>query len=155
VNADLLAITQRAGETFTAALADDLNTAEARAAIFDLVRAANAAADAGQLCVGNVDPIVAVLRQFDEIFAVLENTDDAVTRAALEWAEREGRSADAAPELLASFALTDERISELIAERNQARAARDFARADEVRQQLAASGILLEDTPSGVRWRRK
>jgi cysteinyl-tRNA synthetase len=49
----------------------------------------------------------------------------------------------------------DARIEALVAERNVAKQSRDFARADAVRAQLAAEGILLEDTPQGVRWRRQ
>ncbi len=59
------------------ALADDLNTAQALAAVFDMVRDANAAADAGQLKKGDVEPLQKALQKFDAIFAVM-NDDDAV-----------------------------------------------------------------------------
>ena len=48
----------------------------------------------------------------------------------------------------------DARIQALIDERNGAKKSRDFARADAIRQQLAEEGVLIEDTPAGVRWRR-
>jgi cysteinyl-tRNA synthetase len=51
--------------------------------------------------------------------------------------------------------LLDEEIEELIQERKEARLRRDFARADEIRELLKEKGILLEDTPQGVRWRRE
>ena len=154
-NPALLEATELAGATFTAALDDDLNTAEARAAIFDLVRMANSCADRGELQNGNVAPILDVLSRFDAIFAVLENQDEAVTRFALEWAEREHRMEQAAPELAAHYSLDEDAIEALIAERNAARKARDFARSDSIRDELSAKGILLEDGKDGVRWRRK
>jgi len=154
-DATLMEATQHAGAAFTAALEDDLNTAEARAAIFDLVRLANSHADRGELLAGNVTPILEVLARFDAIFAVLEDRDDEVTRFALDWAKQENRLDEASPELIAGYSLRDEAIEKLIAERNAARKARDFARADAIRQELAAKGILLEDSADGVRWRRK
>jgi cysteinyl-tRNA synthetase len=48
----------------------------------------------------------------------------------------------------------DARINALVEERNTAKKSRDFARSDAIRDQLAAEGILLEDTAQGVRWRR-
>ena len=75
----------------TAALEDDLNTAQAQAAIFEMVRQANAAADAGQLKQDDVPPLLAALTKFDEIFAVLEDDDAAKMKAVLEWAKAEGR----------------------------------------------------------------
>src|SRR5271165_1018972 len=72
LNAELEAQTAKAKQNFCAALADDLNTSEARAAIFDLVRSGNVAADQGKLYAGNVAAIVEVLRRFDEVFAILE-----------------------------------------------------------------------------------
>lgn len=155
VNAALTEATELASSRFTAALEDDLNTAEARAAIFDLVRMANTCADRGEMRSGNVAGILAVLDQFDAIFAVLRNNDDAITRFALDWAQRENRMQQAAPELLARYSLTDAAIEALIAERNAARKARDFARSDAIRQELSSKGILLEDGKEGVRWRRK
>ncbi len=140
---------------YTAALANDLNTAEARAAIFDLVRAANSAADNGTLRAGNVTEILAVLNLFDEVFAILEDHDADLTRAALAWAEKEGRLDEASPELLATLALTDADIDALVAERTQAKKTRNFARADAIRNDLLAKGILIEDTKDGVRWKRK
>src|ERR1700742_2995700 len=71
-NAELLAQSHDAANAFTAALANELNTAEARAAIFDLVRHANAAADHGKLRQQNVEPILDVLRHFDQVFNVIE-----------------------------------------------------------------------------------
>ncbi|MHB1673743.1 MAG: cysteine--tRNA ligase [Acidobacteriaceae bacterium] len=155
VNTEILEATERAGKNFIASLEDDLNIAEARAAIFELVRMANSSADRGELKHDNVQPILDVLARFDQVFAVLEDRDDAVTRFALDWAAKENRLKEAAPELVAGYALSDEAIDGLIEERNRARKARDFARADAIRKELSDKGILLEDSADGVRWRRK
>jgi cysteinyl-tRNA synthetase len=153
---DLLAAeSERASQNFVAALANDLNTAEARASIFELVRAGNAAIDAGTLGIENVPQILAALQQFDGVFAVLEDRDEEITRSALEWAEREGRLDQAAPELLAQMSLSDAQIDALVEERNQAKRTRNFARADTIRKELAEKGIVLEDSKDGVRWKRK
>ncbi|HEY0163724.1 MAG TPA: cysteine--tRNA ligase [Edaphobacter sp.] len=149
------AATLKAEQGFTASLANDLNTAEARAAIFDLVRAANAAADQGTLRSGNVGEILRVLGLFDGVFAVLKDTDAEITRAALTWAEAEGRLGEAAPELVTNLALSDADIDALVAERTQAKKSRNFGRADAIRNDLLAKGILIEDSKDGVRWRRK
>ena len=112
---------------YTIALANDLNTAEARAAIFDLVRAANTAADTGMLRSENATEILSVLELFDGVFAVLEDRDAAITRAALAWAESEGRMGEASPELVVQMGLGDERIEALIAERTQAAESHGYA----------------------------
>lgn len=147
--------TQKAEAEFTAAMAHDLNTAEARAAVFDLVRAANAAADAGTLRRENAAEILRVLGLFDEIFAVMEDRDAALTRVALAWAEQEGRLEEANPALVAMLSLSDAEIDALVAERTIAKRQRNFARADAIRNELLAKGILLEDAKDGVRWKRK
>jgi cysteinyl-tRNA synthetase len=147
--------TAQASANYTAALANDLNTAEARAAIFDLVRAANSAADSGTLLSDNVTEILAVLALFDGVFAVLEDHDAEITRAAIAWAEREDRMDEVAPSLIATLAFTDADIDALVAERTQAKKTRNFARADAIRNDLLAKGILLEDGKDGVRWKRK
>jgi cysteinyl-tRNA synthetase len=155
LNPEITAATAKAEQDYTAALANDLNTAEARAAIFDLVRAANSAADAGTLRSENATEILRVLTLFDGVFAVLKDNDVEIQRAALSWAEREGRLDEADPSLVATLSLTDEAIDALVAERTQAKKTRNFARADAIRNDLLAKGILIEDTKDGVRWKRK
>jgi cysteinyl-tRNA synthetase len=140
---------------FEAALSNDLNTAEARAAIFDLVRIVNSAADKGNLWKSDVASVRDALNKFDQVFAVLEDRDEEITRAALEWAEREGRLEQAAPELLAQMSLSDAQIDALVEERTQAKKTRNFARADAIRKELAEKGIVIEDSKDGVRWKRK
>ncbi len=152
---DLAELTARSLAAYDASLANDLNTAEARAAIFDLVRAGNSSADAGTLRADNAQQILAVLARFDQVFAVLEDRDADLTRAALDWAQREGRMDEASPELVATLALTDAAIDALVAERTHAKKTRNFPRADAIRNELLAQGILLEDTREGVRWKRK
>ncbi len=154
-NAALSAETEKARKAFRAGLENDLNTAEARAAIFDLVRAGNAAADAGTLGAENVKEILAVLGEFDSVFQVLEDHDAEITKFALDWAEQEGRLDEAAPEVLAQRGLSDEQIQALVDERTQAKRSRNFARADQIRNELAEMGILIEDSKEGVRWKRK
>ena len=73
-----------------AALDDDLNTAQALGAIFDMVRDVNAAADAGEVRKGDVPALLKALEQFDEIFAVLKDDDAAKIRRSVEWAKAEG-----------------------------------------------------------------
>ena len=148
-------LTRKAEAEFTAALANDLNTAEARAAVFDLVRASNAAADAGTLGRKNAAAILEVLGLFDGIFAVIEDRDAELTRAALKWAEREGRLDEADPALVATLSFSDAEIDGLVAERTIAKRQRNFARADAIRNELLGKGILLEDAKDGVRWKRK
>jgi cysteinyl-tRNA synthetase len=154
-NAEVTAATQKSAQEFTAALANDLNTAEAAAAISEMVRTANSAADAGTLGAENVAEILRVLRVFDGVFAVLDDRDAELTRTALAWAEAEGRIDDASPELVAKMGLSDEAIVALVAERTQAKKTRNFARADAIRVELNAKGVVLEDSKDGVRWKRK
>jgi cysteinyl-tRNA synthetase len=143
---------------FTAALANDLNTAEARAAIFDVLRTVNTGVDQGRLFCKDAEACLRLLAKFDSIFAVLEDHDADHTRAALAWAEAEGRMADVSPEVLAKFgvnSLSDAAIDALVAERTQAKKQRNFARADAIRNELLSKGIVLEDSKDGVRWKRK
>ena len=120
----------RAITEFDAALDDDLNTADALAAVFEFVREANTAMDSGQFRASNQAAALELLRRFDEIFAVLEPT-------------------------VAAGGLTDAQIDERVAERNRAKKARDFALADSVRNELLEQGVILEDTREGTRWKRK
>jgi cysteinyl-tRNA synthetase len=149
------AATEKAANEFTAALANDLNTAEAAAAISEMVRTANSAADAGTLGEDNAAEILRVLTTFDDVFAVLVDRDAELTRAALKWAEADGRMGEASPELVAKMGLGDEEIEALVAERTQAKKTRNFARADAIRAELLAKGVVLEDSKDGVRWKRK
>jgi len=145
-----------AGDTaFTAALANDLNTAEARAAIFDVLRAVNTAADRNQLPQADADATLALLAKFDSIFAILEDRDAELTRAALAWAESEGRLDEADATLVTALSFSDADIDALVAERTKAKQQRNFARADAIRNELLEKNILLEDSKDGVRWKRK
>ena len=155
VNPALQEAAKKAQAEYMAALCNDLNTAEARAPIFDLVRAANTAMDQNQLKSSDRDAILKVLADFDAVFDVLEDRDAELTRQALEWAEQAGRTGDVAPELLARQGLTDEAIDALVAERTQAKRQRNFARADQIRNELAEKGVVIEDSKDGVRWKRK
>ena len=129
-------------EDFDRGLADDLNTAQALAAIFDLVRDVNTAMDRGEFRQGDATPVLAALESFDAIFAVLRD-DDAEKLRAL------GLAPDSPP-------LSEAEIEALIAERQAARKRRDFAASDRIRDQLAERGVILEDSrDGGVRWKRK
>jgi cysteinyl-tRNA synthetase len=154
-NPQMQALAAKAAAGFREALANDLNTAEARAAVFELVRSANTAIDQGQLFAGDRDAMLAVLADFDAVFDVIEDRDAEPTRRALEWAEQAGRMGDVAPELAARESISDEEIEALLTERTQAKKQRNFARADAIRNELAEKGIVIEDSKDGVRWKRK
>ena len=132
----------QAREEFDRGLAEDLNTAQALAAIFDLVREANIAMDRGEFRQGDAAPVLDAMHMFDVIFAVLRD-DDAEKLAVL------GISPT-------SPTLSDAEVEALVAERQAARKRRDFAASDRLRDQLAERGIILEDSrDSSVRWKRK
>jgi cysteinyl-tRNA synthetase len=154
-NPQLQEMARKAQADFRAALANDLNTAEARAPIFELVRSANTAIDQGLLLAGDRDAMLGVLADFDAVFDVIEDRDAEPTLHAVEWAAQAGRMADVAPELLARQSTTDEQVEALVAERTQAKKQRNFARADQIRNELAEKGIVIEDSKDGVRWKRK
>jgi len=153
-NSEVQEAAKKARDAYFAALANDLNTAEARAPIFELVRLSNTAMDQGKFQQEDREAVKAVLADFDAVFAVIEDRDTGPTQRAVEWAKAEGREEDVAPELLA-VGLTDEAIKALLAERDHAKKRRDFARADQIRKELTQRGILIEDSKDGVRWKRK
>ncbi|SPF40603.1 Cysteine--tRNA ligase [Candidatus Sulfotelmatobacter kueseliae] len=141
-----------------AALDDDLNTAQAQAAIFEMVRQANVAFDTGGVRKDDVPPLLAVLAKFDEVFAVLDDDDVPKMKRVLEWAAAEGREKDISAELreaIQSGQMADADIEAKITGMKSARAARDFRKSDAIRAELAAAGIIVEITKDGIRWRRK
>ena len=123
-------------ESFEAALDDDLNVADALAATFELVRDGNsmldAAADSGAGAARIASGLRPALADFDRVFGVLE------LRA------MEEKTAD---HDLASW------VDERLLARTEARKQRDFALADRIRDELLESGVSIEDTPAGPRWR--
>ncbi|HEX2661310.1 MAG TPA: cysteine--tRNA ligase [Candidatus Acidoferrum sp.] len=132
----------KAHEEFDAGLSDNLNTARALAAVFDLVRDANTVMDKGEFRQGDVDATQQFLATFDAVFAVLEDNDTQKLQT-LGYGSAEA-------------ALSDTEIDKLIAKRNAAKKIRDFATADRIRKELANRGIILEDAKDGsVRWKRK
>ncbi|OLE14413.1 MAG: cysteine--tRNA ligase [Acidobacteria bacterium 13_1_20CM_4_56_7] len=156
-----LTLTTLASETsrrVLEALDEDLNTAQAQAALFDMVRLANAAIDSGEMKQDDVQPLLSTLDQFDEIFAVLKDDDAPKMQHVADWARAEGREKDISPELLEALrsnALSDEQVNHKVEQMNAARAAKNFAASDAIRAELTANGILIEQTKEGVRWRRK
>jgi cysteinyl-tRNA synthetase len=140
------------------ALDDDLNTAQAQAAIFEMVRQANAAFDTRVMKKGDVAPLLATLAKFDEVFAVLDDDDAPKMKRVLDWALAEGREKDiseALREAVASGQLSDSAVESKIAEMKAARASRDFKTSDRIRAELTDAGIIIEITKDGIRWRRK
>ena len=132
----------KAANDFAAGLSDDLNTAVALAAMYDFVREANIAMDKGEFKLAEVAAAQNFLTSFEQVFAVIQDDDSAKLKA-LGIAAAEG-------------ALSDEEVEKLVAERNAARARRDFATGDRVRKELADRGIIIEDSRDGsVRWKRK
>ncbi|MEN6533548.1 MAG: cysteine--tRNA ligase [Bryobacteraceae bacterium] len=127
---ELAATTAAVLHRFEESLDDDLNTAEALGAVFEYVRETNTAMDAGGFPRGNVAAALDLLARFDGIFDILRPSS-------------------------AGQGISDTEIDALIAERNQARKSRKFARADQIRAELLDKGVILEDTKDGVRWKRK
>jgi len=155
------AMAQLAGETvdrIKGALEDDLNTAQAQAALFDMARKANAALDAGEVRKNDVKPLLAALEKFDEVFGVLKDDDQPKMKAVLDWARTVGREKDASAELLeiaGSAQLSDEQVNQKIGEMESARKSRNFRVSDALRGELTTAGIIVENTKDGVRWKRK
>jgi cysteinyl-tRNA synthetase len=155
-NPTIAALAERAINDMRSGMEDDLNTAAALGAIFDLVREVNAAADAGQVRKDDTTALLEALHKFDEIFDVLTDDDaDKISRIVV-WADAEGKQvAPAARDLAKAAGLSDATIDGLIAEMQEARKARNFGRSDAIRAQLNEAGIVVEITKDGARWRRK
>ncbi|MBA2305896.1 MAG: cysteine--tRNA ligase [Acidobacteria bacterium] len=123
----------QASSAFAAHIADDLNTAAGLGVLFDLVRALNTAIDTGELGAADAPAVRAAFETFDKVLGVL----------ALRRVEDERPP------------VPIDEIERLIEARKAARLARNFAEADRIRKDLDARGILLEDTGSATRWKRK
>ena len=118
---------KEAEEGFQAALDDDLNISPCLGFVFDFVREINSITAEQGLSDHDKEAVLETLRKFDTVLGVI-------------FVSKEG---------------VDERIEQMINERTNAKRARDFKRADRIRADLLAEGIVLEDTPGGTKWKRK
>jgi len=125
---NVAAAVETALREFEAAMDDDLNTAAGLAAVHDMVREVNTALAAAGLNDVEKEATLSAIAKFDSVLGI--------------FGSDEGQ-------------ILDDEIEELINQRQEARRNRNFARSDEIRDQLAAIGIILEDTKDGVRWKRK
>ena len=137
-NPDIAAKVAAFPEALRKALDDDLNTAQALAALFELVREVNTAIDTGNFSQDEVHGVLGCLNEWNRVFDVLPSpTESSAVASAV------------------GVGLTDDDIERKVQERQEARRRRNFALSDQLRDELAAAGIILEDTKEGVRWRRK
>jgi cysteinyl-tRNA synthetase len=128
MNEALHEATVTAAREFEAGMDDDLNTSVALAVIHNLTRVVNTALARKKLQEDNKLELLELLQRFDTVLNIFGDE------------QRE---------------MLDSEIQNLIDERQEARRRRDFARGDEIRDELAGRGIVLEDTKDGVRWKRK
>lgn len=118
---------KRAVEGFESGMDDDLNMSPSLAAIFDFVREINAVAAEQGLSEIDRKKVLETLGRFDSVLGVIYIKEQGI----------------------------DERVERLIKERIEAKKARDFRTADKIRADLLEEGIILEDTPAGIKWKRK
>jgi cysteinyl-tRNA synthetase len=123
-------------DAFRSAMDDDLDVAGALAVVFDAVRSGNAALDRGE-------DVAGLVLAFDEMMGVL----------GLEAPDPDGEPTEVR-DIACSLGVDAASIDEILSLRDAARAQRDWARADEIRDALAGRGIVIEDTPDGARWHR-
>jgi cysteinyl-tRNA synthetase len=128
-NPELSEAVARARAEFEAGLDDDLNTAQALAAVFDLIAEGNVALRDGRLREENRQEILHWFADVDNRLAIVPRVEELVQH--------------------------DEEIDGLIARRNEARRNRDFAQSDLIRRQLLDRGIIIEDSREGTKWRRR
>jgi cysteinyl-tRNA synthetase len=161
-----------ARQAFEEALDDNLNTAAALAAVFDLVREGNTAMDRGEFPEGARAAFLDVLERWDRIFAVLDDTYyDKLRRLGFTtWSATVAatgeslKSAVGTPQVesgngdqsaVHGAGLEEEEIKKRIDDRESARRRGEYAAADEIRGELLNAGVILEDTKAGTRWKRK
>jgi cysteinyl-tRNA synthetase len=132
-HAEVEAKVAAAREAFKAAIFDDLNTAGALGAVFELVTSLNSAIDAGEFGTEDVAAVRGAFDEFDRVLGIrpIRRAEEAQT------------------------ALPVEEIEQRIEDRHAARRRRDFAAADRIRDELAERGIILEDSAGKTRWKRK
>jgi len=128
MNEALHEVALRAAEEFEAGMDDDLNTSVALAVVHNLSREVNTALARKKVKAENKQELLELLKRIDTVLNIFgaESTE-----------------------------MLDSEIQSLIDERQEARRRRDFGRSDEIRDELADRGIILEDTKDGVRWKRK
>ncbi len=112
---------------FESSLDDDLNISGALGVVFELIRDINRLKAENNLSVFERDAVLALVRQFDRVLDLQQKQETSI----------------------------DAEVEALIQRRQDARKAKDFKMADTIRDQLAGMGIILEDTPQGVKWKRK
>jgi cysteinyl-tRNA synthetase len=136
----------RLEERFRSAMDDDFNTALAIGHMFDAVRAINRILAEEDLLQDSLPALLSKahddLLRLGDVLGILGSNPAA-------WLDRSAR------EGLADSGLSGAEIEALITERREARARRDFARADRIRDELAAKGVLLLDSPEGTTWKMK
>ena len=159
-------LTRRAQETrkqFEEAMDDDLNTARALGAIFDLIREGNTGMDRSRFRQDNTKAFQETLDAWDRLFDILHDDPKRkqqeadllaeISPAKTASDERVARAGMPATGMT-NAGMTDAEIDAQLKERESARQAGDFAKADRIRGALSKAGIVIEDTKAGARWKR-
>ncbi|RAV10235.1 cysteine--tRNA ligase [Paenibacillus contaminans] len=128
VDAELAKAVEAIDAYFRQKMDDDFNTPDAITAMFELAGEANRYLQHPSVTKASLELVLRQFETIDDVIGILPKQEEV---------------------------LLDEEVERLIAERNEARKQKNWARADEIRNLLTAQGILLEDTPQGLRWRRK
>lgn len=159
-NATIQTQADEARRGFEEALSNNLNTAEALASIFVLVSGCNTAMDQGAFHAGDTQNCLDVLERWDQIFAALEDAgvearhhpsdEQDITAYAPERQPAEAHHGENG----SSLSYTDEEIEQQIRVRENARRQGKYADSDRIRAELLKSGVILEDTKAGTRWKR-
>jgi cysteinyl-tRNA synthetase len=131
----LAAAIERLRRDFMESVGDDLNLAAALATLFIFVKDVNLAVEERRIGAGDRQRVLDALAHVDQVLGVLDPA---------EWPANENASGP-----------SEEEIERRIQERLDARKNRDFATSDRIRDELAAQGVILEDTPQGTRWKRR
>jgi cysteinyl-tRNA synthetase len=126
-NPEVKEILAKAKQEFEQALDDDLNVSEVLGVIFNLVKDVNRLADEKSISKTDADKVIDSMNHFDSVLGILKREE----------------------------LILDEEIKSLIEKRTKAREDKDFRLSDQIRKDLEAKGIILEDTPQGTKWKRK